>query len=64
MKLVNNNIWLALALSEHDFHDTALTWYAQGYEDRRWQRGATPRRRPSGSHGMLPIVISGRNFTR
>jgi predicted nucleic acid-binding protein len=26
MKLVDNNIWLALALSEHNFHDTALTW--------------------------------------
>jgi uncharacterized protein len=26
MKLVDNNIWLALALSEHDLHDTALTW--------------------------------------
>jgi hypothetical protein len=25
MKLVDNNIWLALALSGHDFHDTALT---------------------------------------
>jgi toxin-antitoxin system PIN domain toxin len=26
MKLVDSNVWLALALSGHDFHDAALHW--------------------------------------
>ncbi len=26
MKLVDSNVWLALALSGHDFHETAEDW--------------------------------------
>ena len=28
MKLVDSNIWLALALSSHDHHDMAMAWFA------------------------------------